>query len=373
MKVALVHDHLTQDGGAERVLRVLSSMFPDAPIYCLAHNKDKFKASDEMEIRTSFLEKPPFSLVKFEWLLPFMPAATEHHDLREFDLVISSSSAMAKGVIPGTNAQHICYLHTPTRYLWTDMHDYVANLQVPGVVKKVLPHYLSYLRQWDKMAADRVNVFIANSKTVSERIQTFYQKDSVVIYPPVDTHEFSVSDAPKTYFLAGGRITNYKKFDLVVDAFNRVGLPIKIFGSGPFLQELKERAKGNIEFLGRVTDEHKAQLYKDCVAYLNPQEEDFGITAVEAMACGRPVIAYGKGGTTETVIEGKTGTLFNEQTWEGLADAVIRFKHEEFDPNEIRTFAESFSHDRFKKQMRFVIDKVYERGNRHKEPEQHNA
>ncbi len=358
MKIALVHDHLTQDGGAERVLRVFSDMFPGAPIYTLAHDKENFKISEGMDIRTSFLESVPFKYLKFEWLLPFMPAATEHYDLREYDLVISSVSSMAKGIIVGTNATHICYCHTPTRYLWTDTHEYVGNLKLPGIVKKILLHYLSYLRIWDKAAADRVSFFVANSNTVKDRIKSFYKRQSIVVYPPVDTHKFKISDEPKKYFLAGGRIANYKKFDLIVETFNRLQLPLKIFGSGPFEDELKSRAKDNIEFLGRISDEEKVELFENCIAFLNPQEEDFGITVVEALSAGRPVIAYNKGGATETVIEGVTGTLFDEQTWECLGDTLIRFDETRFDSKAIREFAEKFSHDEFKRQMKTVINKV---------------
>lgn len=351
-KIALVHDHLTQDGGAERVLRVLSSMFPEAPVFTLVHDKNAFRAMEDKDIRTSFIQQLPFGLRKFQWFLPLMPSATEHHDLRAFDLVLSSSSALSKGVIPGTHATHICYCHTPTRYLWTDTHEYIQSLKVPGLIKRILPVYLSHMRKWDRMAADRVDHFVANSHTVKHRIQTFYRREAHVVYPPVDTEQFAISEKPKTYFLAGGRIAAYKRFDLVVDAFNRLKLPLKIFGSGPFLDELAKRSKDNIEFLGRVTDEKKAELYANCIAYLNPQEEDFGITAIEAMAAGRPVIAYAKGGATETVIEGLSGTLFRNQIWEDVADTVFRFDDTQFDPYRVKQHAEQFSRSAFEQKIR---------------------
>lgn len=359
-KIALVHDHLTQDGGAERVLRVLYEMYPDAPIYTLAHKPDRFKAPEDAEIRTSFLQKFPFSLVKFEWMLPLMPAATEHYDLREFDVVVSSVSSCAKGIITRSDATHVCYCHTPTRYLWTEMHDYVSRLRLPGIVKRFLPLYLSRLRQWDKHAAERVDHFIANSDTVRQRIDKYYRKPAEVIFPPVDTHEYSISNEPKTYFLAGGRIMAYKKFDLIIEAFNRVGLPLRIFGSGPQFDEYKAMAKENIQFVGRVTDAEKARLYQNCIAYLNPQEEDFGITVIEAMAAGRPVIAYSKGGATETVVEGQTGTFFHEQTWEDLADTCFRFDHTKFDPESIKEHAEQFSKSAFKQRMGDYVARAYE-------------
>jgi len=368
MKIALVHDHLTQDGGAERVLRVLSSIYKDAPIYTLAYNKDAFQPALKGKIITSFLERPPFSFFKFEWLLPLMPAATEHYNLKEYDIILSSCSAMAKGAIPGTNAQHICYLHTPTRYLWTDTHEYLHNLKLPKIIKAILPHYFSYLRQWDKNAADRTNVIIANSNTVKDRTKTFYKKDAIVVYPPVDTHKMSITSTPKTYFLAGGRIVSYKKFDLLVTAFNRLGLELRIYGSGPFKEELEQKAKSNIKFLGRISDEEKIKQYQDCIAFLNPQEEDFGITVVEAMACGRPVIAFNKDGATETIIEGKTGTLFNNQRWEDIADTVLKFDETKFNPEEIKQHAEKFSKINFENQIKQIVNQVYENSNRYKEP-----
>ncbi len=359
MKIALVHDHLTQDGGAERVLRVLSSLYPAAPIYTLAYRPERFDPKLTATVRASFLDHFPFTLWKFEWLLPFMPAATEHYPLREYDMVISSSSSMAKGVLTRTDALHICYCHTPTRYLWTEMHEYVERLRIPGIAKRILPLYLSRLRQWDRAAADRVDVFVANSETVRARIKKFYRRDAEVIYPPVDTHLFSISEAPKTYFLAGGRIMAYKRFDLIVDAFNRLQLPLKIFGSGPMLEVLKARAKPNIDFVWRVSDEEKVRLYQDCIAFIHPQEEDFGIVPVEAMAAGRPVIAYGKGGATETVIESETGTLFHEQTWEGLVDALVRFDERRFSPVAIKQFAERFSRTAFEERWKAFVSEQY--------------
>lgn len=341
------------------MLRVLSSMYPNAPIYTLVYKPDRFDPPILGEVRTSFLDRFPFTLFPFQWQLPLMTHATESYDLREYDIIISSVSSIAKGVITRPDAIHLCYCHTPTRYLWTEMQDYVSRLKVPNVVKRVLPLYLSRLREWDRHAADRVDQFIANSDTVRKRIMKFYRADSEVVFPPVDTHLFSVSDTPKTYFLAGGRIMAYKKFDLIVETFNRLRLPLKIFGSGPMLEELKAKAKDNIEFLGRVSDEEKAALFQDCIAYLNPQEEDLGITPIEAMACGRPVIAFGKGGATETVVEGVTGTFFQEQTWEDLADTLIHFDHEQYDPATIKAHSEQFSHAVFKQRIDEMVNAIH--------------
>lgn len=352
MKIALVHDHLVQDGGAEKVLLALQEVFPGAPTYTLLYDQSRISSEfASKDIRTSFLQKIPFGLRKYQWLLPLMPAATEAHDLSEYDVVISSSSAFAKGIITRPGTVHICYCHTPTRYLWSDTHSYVQELKAPRILKAALPFLLNKLRVWDRLSADRVDRFIANSATVAGRIQKYYERASDIIHPPVETEKFSVSDKPGTYFLAGGRLVSYKRFDLVIEAFNRTGLPLKIFGDGPLASAYRKIARPNIEFTGKVSDEVKAELYKNAVAFIHPQEEDFGITALESMASGRPVIAYRKGGATETVIEGVTGDFFEDQEWEELATAVIRFDPSKFDARVIRAHAEAFDIRNFKRRI----------------------
>lgn len=354
MKIALVHDYLIQDGGAERVLQAFREIWPDAPIYALLHDPermgDRFHGS---EVRTSFLQNIPFALKRYKWLMPLMPAATERYDLSAFDVVLSSTSAFAKGVITRADALHICYCHTPTRYLWSDMHSYVQELSIPGPLKRIMPLVLSRIRTWDRLAADRVDRFIANSETVRQRISKYYRHQSDVIHPPVDTKRFRVADplqiAP--YFVAGGRLVAYKRFDIVVKAFTKLGIPLKIFGEGPEMDGLKRVAGPNIEFLGRISELKKAELYSRAQAYLHPQEEDFGITAVEAMASGTPVIAYRKGGAQETVIDGVTGLFIEEQTWEELANAIIRFDRGVFDPQAIRAHALRYDVVAFKKRI----------------------
>ena len=280
-----------------------------------------------------------------------MPAAIEHHDLMDFDLVISSASSFAKGVITSPRAKHICYCHTPTRYLWNDTHNYLEELKVHFLIKKFLPLTLRKLRTWDRLAADRVDHFIANSHTVRERIKKYYQRDSEVVYPPVEVDNFYISDRAKKFFLAGSRLVPYKRIDLAVKAFSRLGMPLKVFGIGPEMSRLRKMAKPNVQFFGRISDEVKRQLFADCIAYINPQEEDFGITAVEAMASGRPVIAYNGGGATETVIAGRTGEFFEEQIWEDLADKIIRFRADNYNPQAIREHALNFSTARFIRQI----------------------
>lgn len=350
MRVAFVHDHLIQNGGAERVLEALQAMWPEAPTYTLAYDKERMgQTFGHRDIRTSFLQRLPLS--KMRWFLPLMPTATESYDLSQYDVIISSSSAFAKGVITSTHNLHICYCHTPTRYLWSDTHSYSAELRAPGWAKFFLPPFLTLLRIWDRAAADRVDHFIANSETVRQRITKFYRRESEVIYPPVDVNRFTVSNEPKTYYLIGGRIVAYKRFDIVIEAFTKLGIPLKVFGTGPAEKELRKKAGPNIQFLGRVSDDERARLFANAIAFLHPHEEDFGITAVESMAAGRPVIAYRRGGALETVIDGVTGKLFDEQSWEELADTVLNFKESDYDPLAIRQHAETFSTAVFRKSM----------------------
>lgn len=361
MKLAIVHDHLIQIGGAEKVLCALQQIFPKAPIFTLLYDSRKTGHYFlNTKIYPSFLQKFPFSLKHYQWYLPLMSTATESYNLEEFDVVLSSCSAMAKGVITRPSTLHICYCHTPTRYLWTEAHQYVRELPHNFLIKKFIPFFLSRLRVWDYAAAQRVNKFVANSKTIQERIKNYYNRESDVIYPPVETSNFFISPKIENYYLIGGRLVAYKRYDLTVQAFNKLGLPLKIFGEGPEYSRLKKMAKKNIEFLGPITEEKKAKLYSQCIAFLHPQEEDFGITAVEAMASGRPVIAYAKGGALETIIEGVTGKFFKDQEWEALGDTIIRFKPENYNPQTIRQHALQFDIENFKEKTKNHIAKSWE-------------
>ncbi|MDP3245302.1 MAG: glycosyltransferase [bacterium] len=358
MKIALIHDYLSQDGGAERVLRVLQEIWPEAPTFSLFHDRQKahpfFK---DKEVRTSFLQRLPFGVKKYKWFLPIMPAATESYNLSEFDIVLSSSSAFAKGVLTRPQTLHICYCHTPTRFLWSDSHSYVEELPYNRLIKIVLPMFLTRLRIWDRLTAERVDHFIANSQTVAGRIKKYYGREAqMIIYPPVETAKFHVNK-PENYYLAGGRLVAYKRLDIVVQAFNRLKWPLKIFGRGPEENKLRAMAKNNIEFLGHISDEDKANAYSRAVAYLHPQIEDFGITAVEAMAAGRPVLAYAAGGATETVVDNLTGKFFYDQNWQGLVDALIKFRPANFIPERVRAYASQFDTEIFKKRIREYAEK----------------
>lgn len=366
MKVALIHDHLAQDGGAEKVLAVFAAMYPEAKIYTLLYDQKNISHLKGHEIDTSIIQRLPGGVKHYRWYLQFMPMAVEFFDLREFDLVISDTSSFAKGVITLPDTLHLCYCHTPTRYLWSDTHQYLNELKYNKYFKKIIGLVLNRLRLWDFCAAQRVDFFMANSQMVAGRIKKYYRRDSQVIYPPVETTEFHISDQmptkEKEYFLAGCRLVPYKRIDLVIEAFNLLGdsYTLKIFGDGLDEERLKKIAANNprIEFLGRVTDEEKARLYQNALAFINPQEEDFGITPVESMASGRPVIAYRKGGVMETVVEGKTGLFFNEQKAEALVEVLKSFRSEDFNPQEIWEHAQKFSVARFKEQIeKFIAEK----------------
>lgn len=380
-RVALVHDYLLQDGGAERVLQALQEIYQGAPTFTLFYDPDRAHAGfKEREIRTSMLQKWPLTKNREEWTLPFMPMATEHLDLSGFDVVISSSSSFAKGVIAPPGSLHVCYLHTPTRFLWEDRMSYVNDLPQPKVIKRVLPHFLHKLRMWDRLAAERPDVLITNSETSRKRIYRYYGREATVIHPPVDIHR--ISFAPQNleqirtlntkdeterlirsgdFWLTGGRLVGYKRFELTVQAFKKLNVPLKIFGTGPEISKLRRLAGTHTEFLGHISDEEKMRLYAEAIGFIHPQVEDFGIMAIEAMAAGKPVIAYGKGGARETVLPGVTGEFIEAQTWEDIGDAVIRFDPNKYDPVAIRAHAEGFSKERFKERFMLLIEHIMAR------------
>jgi len=361
MRVALVHDYLSQDGGAERVLLELQKIWPDAPTYVWFYNKNNFEGTfEEKDIRTSFIQKLPFGKTHYQWYLPLLPMATERHDLSEFDVVISSASSFAKGIITRPETLHICYCHTPTRYLWTDTHEYIENLRYNRLIKKIIiPPVLGRLRLWDQLSTTRVDHFIANSKTVRSRIWKYYRRQSSVIHPPIELNHFTPSATIGEYFVTGGRLVPYKRFDLVIKAFNRLKYPLKIFGDGPEMEHLKKIAKSNTEFLGKITEKEKAEILARAQAFIHPQIEDFGITPIESMAAGRPVIAFAQGGATETVIPDVTGTFFHHQDWEGLLDAVLHFDPTSFNSETIRQHALKFSTEQFQEKIKRMVNDRY--------------
>ena len=362
MRIALVHDYLAQDGGAEAVLRAFQEIWPEAPTYVLFYNK-KTTSEDfgRRDIRTTFMQKLPFVKSRFQWFLPLMPHATETFELDSFDVVLSSTSAFAKGVITQPTSLHISYCHTPTRYLWNNAADYVGDLKYNWFVKKGINLLLTKLRLWDSLAASRVDVFLANSRTVAHRILKFYRRESAVVNQPIEADKFSVAKKIDDYFAAGGRLVSYKRFDLIIRAFNRLGLRLKIFGDGPEYQDLRAMAKDNIEFLGRVSDETRAEVLSRAIAFIHPQEEDFGLTAVESMASGRPVIAWARGGALESVIPGLSGEFFDEQIAEDLAAAVMRFRPENYHPQKIREYALKFDVRPFRENIKKFVENEWRR------------
>ncbi len=364
MRTALVHDWLTNLAGSERVLLTLHEMYPDAPIFTSVFVPEEFPQLEGAEVRASFLQKVPGSKTKHQAFSLLRTVAFERFDLSGFDLVISSCHAEAKGVITRPETLHICYCYTPVRYYWSGYHHYLENPRFGALnplVKAVMPYMTGYLRVWDRCAADRVDRFVAISRFVARRIEKYYRREAEVIYPPVNTSLFEPSPAVEDYFLLAGRLIPYKKADIVVEAFNRLGLPLRVVGTGSELDSLRRVAGRNIEFLGRVTDRELAELYSRCLALVFPPEEDFGIVPLEAMAAGRPVIAYRGGGALETVVEGETGVFFDRQDAAAIIDAVRRFEPESFQPEKAREQALRFDAGVFKEKMRQFVDGEMER------------
>jgi glycosyltransferase involved in cell wall biosynthesis len=286
-----------------------------------------------------------------------MPSAIEQFDFSSYDIVLSDSSSYAKGIITGPQTLHICYMHTPMRYAWDDCHKYTTDFYFPRFIKKIVPFFMNYIRIWDRISAERVDKIIANSNFVAKRILKYYRKGSTVIHPPVNVSSFHLSDRPKEYFLMVGRLIAYKRFDIAIEAFNELGLPLKIIGRGPEMNRLKKIARSNIEFLGRVAEEALPDYYADCKAFIFPQEEDFGIVAIEAMASGRPLIAFRGGDIPEHMEEGKTGIFFERQAVQDIIEAVKGFKEADYDPNYIREKAHKFDKQIFKEKIKSYVEK----------------
>lgn len=361
MKIALVHDYLVQYGGAERVLEAFTEIFPEASIFTLLYDRDAMHGVFAgKRIRTSFLQKIPGALRNHRAFPMLMPLAIEQFDFSEYDVVLSDSSSYAKGILTRPETLHICYLHTPTRYAWDDCQKYTQDFGIPSFVKKLVPFFMNPLRLWDRAAADRPDFLIANSEFVRQRIRKYYQRDATVIHPPVGTSRFSIAKAGdrKEYFLMVGRLIAYKRHDIAIEACNRLGIPLKIIGRGPEMDRLKKLAGSTVEFLGRIPDADLPKYYAECRGFIFPQEEDFGIVAIEAMASGRPLIAYRGGDIPEHLEEGKMGVFFDEQTADALVEAFSRFRDKDFDPEYIRERALPFDKDIFKEKIRKYIEEV---------------
>jgi glycosyltransferase involved in cell wall biosynthesis len=374
LRVALVHDWLTGMRGGEKCLEALCELFPAATVFTLVHVKGSVSETIErMDIRTSLVQRLPFARKKYRSLLPLFPAAIEQFDLRSFDLVISSSHCVAKGAIPGAEAAHICYCHTPMRYVWAMYEEYFGGDRLNRSSRFWVSLAASYLRMWDVTSAQRVDAFVANSQNVRRRIWRYYHREAEVVFPPVDTKSTWLSSEDGGYFLIVSAFAPYKRIGLAIEAFNQLGKKLVIIGTGQEEKRLKRMAKGNIEFLGWMDPARLREYYARCRALIFPGEEDFGIVPVEAQCFGKPVIALGKGGALETVkglwpsgsdeagagrhaaAAVHTGIFFREQTPAQLIEAIHMFSNAKFDPEFIRRHALQFDGAVFKSKMKEMV------------------
>ncbi len=358
--IAIVHDWLVGMRGGEKVLEVLCELFPDASLLTLVHRNGNLSPTIErMNIQTSFIQHIPFGKSHYQFFLPLFPLAVKQFNLQSADLVISVSHAVAKGVKVREDALHICYCHTPMRYIWDQYDDYFGKGQSSILRRTAMNLSLNYLRRWDVDTAKRVHHFIANSRNVQERIQRIYNRESTVIYPPVDIERFSLSKKDEGYYLIVSALVPYKRIDLAVEVFNRLGKKLIIIGTGPERKRLQSMARRNIEFLGWVEGNHIAAYYAGSKALIFPGEEDFGIVPLEAMACGKPVIAFKKGGALETVIDGTTGIFFQEQKSGSLEEAIKTFSRSTFDGTTIRNHTRQFDRHLFGERLMEYIQQAW--------------
>ena len=360
-KVAIVHYWLNGMRGGEKVLESLCRLYPEADIYTHAYEPDKISDTiNRHNIFTTFIAKLPLSKKKYQAYLPLMPTALEELDLSKYDLVISSESGPAKGVITRPDAVHICYCHSPMRYVWDMYHEYVAG---KSLFKRLLiSPLIHYLKFWDALSANRVDYFIANSSYIAKRIRKLYRRSATVINPPVDFDAFYTSETTGDYYLLLGQLVPYKKADMAVEAFKKSGKRLIVVGEGECKKDILKQAQGydNIEILGKQPFSEICRLYAECKALIFPGIEDFGIVPLEAMASGRPVIAYAKGGVLDSVKDGETGLFYHQQTADALVGAVEHFETETYDSNTIREHARTFSIANFEAQLTSFINNKLE-------------
>lgn len=364
-RIAIVHEWFTGMRGGEKCVEALCELFPQATLYTLVHVHGSVSATIErMPIHTSFIQRLPFAQTKYRHYLPLFPTAVERFDVKGYDIVISSHHAVAKGVKTDPTTLHICYCHTPMRYIWHLYDDYFGSDKAGLLTRTAMRLCVGYLRRWDVRTARNPHHFIANSENVRQRILELYHRDAVVIYPPVDTARFRPAHAGGEYFLIVSALVPYKRIDLAIEAFNRSGERLLIIGEGPEGERLRALAAPNIRFLGWQPDDALVDYYAKCKALIFPGEEDFGIVPVEAMASGKPVIAYAKGGALESVIDTptlKTGILFPEQTVASLRKAIARFEQTSFSPDQLRSHSLQFDRAVYKEKMASFIMREWER------------
>ena len=358
LKIAIVYDRVNKFGGAERVLLSFHEMFPKALLYTSVYDPKKASwASVFSKIYTTFLQKIPILRNYHELMGWLMPIAFETYNFDNYDLVISVTSEAAKGIITGTKTLHVCYMLTPTRYLWSHYESYFKGSTFKGLTKPIV----NYLRWWDEVASKRPDKIIAISTEVKRRIKKYYDRDSEIIFPPVNSPEVALVNHPRggIYYLYVGRLVGYKKVDLLIETFNDLGLPLVVVGIGAELSKLKRKAHNNIKFLCQVTDKELVKIYQGAKALIMPQIEDFGITSVEAQGIGVPVIAYNKGGAMDTVIPNKTGIFFNNQTKESLKQAIAKFDTMRFNNIDLINNAKNFSKEKFKRKLQRSLVRSY--------------
>lgn len=365
LKVALVHDWLVGRGGGERVLYDIHTLFPDAPIYTLVYDQDKAPEwCKECDIRTTYTQKWPGAKSHHKLLLSFMPKAWEALDLTEYDLVISCCASCCKGVITRPDALHVCYSFSPTRYVWDLYYDYLENTN--AIKRFFMKRMIHKVRLWDFQAAQRVDHFAADSNFVGSRIKKYYRRDFTTIYPGTRINEYPITEMPDDYYLVVARFVRYKRVDLAIEACNQLKKKLVVIGSGGEEEErLKKLAGDTVEFLGRVSDEEMERYYSRAKAFLFPGIEDYGITPVEAMSAGVPVLAFGKGGALETVQDGKTGLYFHDQTVSGLVHCIEEFERNgvAYSRQQIHDYSLNFSDEIFKGNFtNFLKDKLIECG-----------
>lgn len=360
MRTAIIHDWLTVYAGAEKTLEQILALYPDADIFTIVDflpQKDRgFLAGHT--ITTTFIQNLPFAQKKYRNYLPLMPLAIEQFDLSGYDLVISSSHAVAKGVITGPNQLHVSYVHSPIRYAWDLQHQYLKESNLEKGLKGWIAKYLLHkMRIWDYRTSNGVDYFLANSNFIAKRIYKVYRRESTVIYPPVDTSSFELYENKEDFYFTASRMVPYKKMDLIVEAFSQ--MPDKkliVIGDGPDFQKIKLKAKENVILMRYQSFDILKDYMQRARAFVFAAEEDFGITPVEAQACGTPVIAFAKGGALETVLDGISGLFFEDQDAKSLHDAIKRFEQIHFDPNLVRKNAEKFSNEKFKTQFKSFLD-----------------
>lgn len=359
MKIAIVHYWMIGMRGGERVLEEMCKLYPQADLF--THVCDPERISPllrQHKISESFVGRLPFAKRHYQKYLGLMPRALEQLDLSAYDLIISSESGPAKGIIPAPGARHICYCHSPMRYIWDEYHTYADTLD--PVSKIAFAHIAHKMRIWDVVSSARVDAFVANSSFTASRIKRYYRRDSDIVFPPVDTSRFGRSKTIGNFFLFASQLVPYKRVDLAIDAFRKIDAPLYIVGDGSERKRLEKKAPPNVKFLGHVSDAKLEETYARCRALIFPAQEDFGIVPLEAMASGRPVIAYGRGGARDTVVSEKTGIFFDEQSAASLVSAVNHFidTEEQFDPAVVSAHAHTFSQERFRQEFKSAVERA---------------